>query len=305
VSTGGGAGQTPASQSAQTSAPGAGTAVPGFTAGVGSQFGRYSVVKKLGRGAMGDVYLVRDDKIGRDAAMKTIRPDVDLTPQQAIEMRQRFYREAQTAGKLTHANIVTIYDVGEEQGVSYIVMEFVEGDTLTNMRKKRALTVPQIKHVIVNAALGLDFAHQNGVFHRDVKPDNIMISKTGAVKVMDFGIARLVESDMTRTGSVLGTPAYMSPEQFAGKKVDARSDIFSLAVVLYELVTRKRPFTGQTPTEVMFAIIQKEPLPPSQAREGVNPAWDPILAKAMAKDPDQRYPTAREFAAAVRDCPDK
>jgi serine/threonine-protein kinase len=264
-------------------------------------FGRYEILEKLGRGAVGDVFKVKDPRIGRVAALKTIRVDVDLSPQQVIEMRQRFYREAQTAGKLTHPNIVTIYDVGEEQGISFIVMEFVEGSTLTSLLKKgKPLSVAQVKHLIIQAAAGLDYAHQNGVFHRDVKPDNIMVSKTGVVKVMDFGIARIAESEMTRTGSVLGTPAYMSPEQFSGKKVDGRSDIFSLGVVLYELLTRRRPFGGDTATAIMFEILQKEPLPPSQVDAGVSAEWDAVVGKALTKNIDERYQSATDLANAVR-----
>jgi serine/threonine-protein kinase len=213
------------------------TPVPGGPVVPGTRFGRYQVERHLGRGGMGDVYLVRDTIINRPAALKTIRPDTDLDAKQLIEMRQRFYREAQTAGKLTSPYIVTVYDVGEDLGMSYIVMEFVEGMTLTQWMKKQRLSVPQIKHVIYHAGLGLAYAHEQGVFHRDVKPDNIMLSNTGAVKVMDFGIARVVESSLTRTGSVMGTPAYMSPEQVLGLRVDGRSDTFSLGVILYELLT--------------------------------------------------------------------
>ncbi len=151
---------------------------------------------------MGDVYEVNDTRMGgRRAALKTIRPDKEFDAQQTIEMRQRFYREANTAGKLTHPNIVTVYDVGEDLGMSYIVMEFVEGQTLTQWMKTQRFSVAQIKHVVYNAGMGLDYAHENGVFHRDVKPDNIMVTKTGIVKVMDFGIARVVESDLTKTGA--------------------------------------------------------------------------------------------------------
>jgi serine/threonine protein kinase len=203
---------------------------------------------------MGDVFLVRDTIINRQAALKTIRPDTDLDAKQVIEMRQRFYREAQTAGKLNHPNIVTVYDVGEDLGMSYIVMEFVEGQTLTQWMKKKRLSIPQIKHVIYHAGLGLAYAHENGVFHRDVKPDNIMLSTTGGVKVMDFGIARDVDSSLTKTGSVMGTPAYMSPEQCNGQKVDGRSDTFSLGVILYELLTGRKPFKGDTFPSLMFAI---------------------------------------------------
>jgi len=289
---------------AATSGPGVVGTVPGIEPQPGTAGSRYRLVKKLGKGAMGEVSLMEDTKLDRKVAIKTIRPDVDLSSRAAIEMRQRFVREAKTAGKLTHPNIVTVYDSFEgESGVAYIVMEFVEGDTLANIMKRAQLTVPQIKHVIVNAAHGLQHAHENGVFHRDVKPENIMISpKTGVTKLMDFGIARLVESNMTATGSVLGTPAYMSPEQVTGKKIDARSDVFSLGVVLYELLAGVRPFAGTKITAVMFAILQEEPPPPSTVDPGrkVNPEWDPVVAKAMAKNIEERYQSADELANAVR-----
>ena len=287
-----------------TSAPGMGRTVPGIEPQPGTGSSRYRLVKKLGKGAMGEVSLMEDTKLGRKVAIKTIRPDVDMSSRAAIEMRQRFVREAQTAGKLTHPNIVTVYDSFEgEGGVAYIVMEFVEGETLANIIKQTRLTAPQIKHIIVNAANGLQHAHDNGVFHRDVKPENIMISpKTGVTKLMDFGIARLVESNMTATGSVLGTPAYMAPEQVTGHKVDARSDVFSLGAVLYELLTGNRAFPGNKITAVMLAVLQEEPPMPStcDVEPRVNPAWDPIVAKAMAKKAEERYQTAAEFANAVR-----
>jgi len=280
---------------------GAPTHLPGGPVMPGTRFGRYQVESHLGRGGMGDVYLVRDTIINRPAALKTIRPDTDLDPKQLIEVRQRFYREAQTAGKLNHPHIVTVYDVGEELGMSYIVMEFVEGQTLTQWMKKKRLNVPQIKHVIYHAGLGLSFAHENGVFHRDVKPDNIMLSTTGGVKVMDFGIARSVESHLTRTGSVMGTPAYMSPEQVNGQKVDGRSDVFSLGVILYELLTGRKPFKGDTMPSLWFAITKEEPLQASLIDASVSPVWDAILNKVLAKNRDERYATVKEFAVAVRD----
>jgi CHASE2 domain-containing sensor protein/tRNA A-37 threonylcarbamoyl transferase component Bud32 len=279
------------------------TPVPGGPVVPGSRFGRYQVERHLGRGGMGDVYLVRDTVINRQAALKTIRPDTDLDAKQVIEMRQRFYREAQTAGKLTHPHIVTVYDVGEDLGMSYIVMEFVEGQTLTQWMKKQRFSVAQIKHVIYHAGLGLEYAHENGVFHRDVKPDNIMLSKAGAVKVMDFGIARVVESSLTRTGSVMGTPAYMSPEQVNGQKVDGRSDIFSLGVILYELLTGRKPFKGDTMPALMFAIMKEDPPAPSTLEANTHPAWDAILKKALAKKREDRYATVKEFATAVKDAP--
>jgi CHASE2 domain-containing sensor protein/predicted Ser/Thr protein kinase len=279
------------------------TALPGGPVVPGSRFGRYQVERHLGRGGMGDVYLVRDTVINRQAALKTIRPDTDLDPKQVIEMRQRFYREAQSAGSLHSPHIVTIFDVGEDLGMSYIVMEYVEGQTLTQWMKKQRFSVPQIKHVIYHAGLALAFAHENGVFHRDVKPDNIMLSKTGAVKVMDFGIARTVESSLTRTGSVMGTPAYMSPEQVNGEKVDGRSDTFSLGVILYELLTGRKPFKGDTMPALWFAITKEEPLQPSSVDASVAPVWDAILKKALAKNRDERYATVKDLAIAVRDAP--
>jgi len=286
---------SPSVAGAGLTAPGSGPLLPG------SRIGRYEIERHLGRGGMGDVYLVRDTVINRRAALKTIREEGELDPKQVIEMRQRFYREGQTAGQLSHPNIVTVYDLGEALGMSFIVMEFVEGQTLAQLMKKQRLSLAQIKHVVYHAAMGLDYAHKNGIFHRDVKPDNIMVSKTGAVKVMDFGIARVVESQLTKTGSVMGTPAYMSPEQVNGEKIDARSDVFSLGVILYELLTGRKPFTGETMTSLMFAIVRDTPKPPSTIDSKIAPSWDEILVKAMAKNRDQRYPSAKELAAAVRD----
>jgi serine/threonine-protein kinase len=269
----------------------------------GGRFGRYEIERHLGRGGMGDVYVVRDTVLNRKAALKTVRLDTNLGPQEIIETRQRFYREAQTAGRLAHPNIVTVYDVGEELGMSYIVMEFIDGNTLSALMKKERLSLEQSKHVICHAGMGLDFAHQNGVFHRDVKPDNIMISKTGHVKVMDFGIARIVESDLTKTGNVIGTPAYMSPEQVNGEKIDAKSDVFSLGVILYELLTGTKPFTGATVHSLMFSIIQSHPAQPSTIDARLA-AWDPIVTKALAKKREDRYATAQEFVDAVRQAPE-
>jgi CHASE2 domain-containing sensor protein/predicted Ser/Thr protein kinase len=287
---------TPTAQSVPAHTP-----VPGGPVVPGSRFGRYQVERHIGRGGMGDVYLVRDTIINRPAALKTIRPDTDLDAKQIIELRQRFYREAQTAGSLKSPHIVTVYDVGEDLGMSYLVMEFVEGLTLTQWMKKQRFSVPQIKHVVYHAGLALADAHQQGVFHRDIKPDNIMLTNLGAIKVMDFGIARVVESSLTRTGSVMGTPAYMSPEQVNGLRVDGRSDIFSLGVILYELLTGHKPFKGDTMPALMFAIMKEDPPPPSSVDSKVAAAWDPIVRKALAKDRGERYASAKEFAVAVRD----
>jgi serine/threonine-protein kinase len=232
-----------------------------------------------------------------------MRLDSDLDPKQAIEVRQRFYREGKTAGSLTHPNIVTIYDVAEDLGMSYIVMEYVEGMTLTQWMKKQRFNLAQIKHVVSAAALALEHAHENGIFHRDVKPDNIMLTKNGTVKVMDFGIARAVDSTLTKTGSVMGTPAYMSPEQASGWKIDGRSDIFSLGVILYELLTGRRPFSGDTFPSLMFAIIKEDPAPPSLVDPSISTGWDTIVMKALAKTREERYATAKAFGQAVKDGP--
>ena len=269
----------------------------------GSPGSRYRLGGTLGKGAMGEVLLMHDTKLGRDVAVKMMRADVDLPPKVAIEMRHRFVREARTAGRLTHPNVVTIYDSFEsDDGVAYIVMEFVEGGTLKSFMKGGGLSVPQIKHVIASAAKGLQFAHEHGIFHRDVKPDNIMISpKTGVVKVMDFGIAHVAESSMTMTGSVMGTPAYMAPEMVSGLKIDARADVYSLGVVLFELLTGMRPFRGSNPSEILLAVVRDDPPAPSTAdpSRGVSSAWDPVVVKALAKDPAARYQSIRDLADAV------
>jgi len=196
-----------------------------------------------------------------------------------------------------------MYDVGEDLGMAYIVMEFFDGQTLAQLMKKQRFSIAQIKHVIYHAAQGLEYAHENGVYHRDVKPDNIMVSKTGLVKVMDFGIAHVVDSELTKTGSVMGTPSYMSPEQVNGEKIDARSDTFSLGVILYELLTGTKPFRGDTISSLMFAIIKSTPERPSAVDDKVHAGWDEILRTALAKDREDRYSTVKEFAQAVKDAP--
>ena len=268
----------------------------------GATVGRYVILARLGAGGMGVVYAAYDPELDRKVALKVLRPIADASAS-STEGRTRLLREAQAMAKLAHPNVAAVYDAGAFGEHVFIAMEFVEGQTLTQVMKKQRLSVQQIKHVLYYACIGLDHAHQQGIFHRDVKPDNFMITKAGVVKVMDFGIARIRESDLTQTGSVMGTPAYMSPEQVNGQKIDARSDIFSLGVILYELLTGRKPFTGESVSSLMFAIIQGTPAQPSTVDGKINTTWDEILRKALAKDREARYATAKEFAQAIKDVP--
>ena len=266
--------------------------------------GRYEVMKELGRGAMGTVYLGKDPKINRSVAIKTVRFEDDVDEEQMKVIKQRFFREAESAGKLNHPNIITIYDAGEDQDVSYIAMELLDGEDLKKFSdKKNLLPVKKVLEIIITVAEALDYAHSQGIVHRDIKPANIMIQKDGTIKVTDFGIARITASSATQTGTVLGTPSYMSPEQIAGKKVDGRSDIFSLGVVLYELLTGEKPFTGDSIATLLYQITNENP---RSARE-ISPDRVPesvlkVLDKAMAKDVNQRYQHAREMADDLRRC---
>jgi len=264
--------------------------------------GRYQIEKELGKGAMGVVYLGKDPKIGRVVAIKTMALSQEFEADELAEAKERFFREAETAGRLSHPNIVTIFDAGEEHDLCYIAMELLKGKDLVPYTKSGAL-LPLDKVVSIVARVGdaLGYAHKQSVVHRDIKPANIMYELEGdVVKVTDFGIARITDSSKTKTGMVLGTPSYMSPEQLSGKKVDGRSDLFSLAVSLYQMACGKLPFEGDSMAQLMFKIAN-EPTPDIL---GVNPDLPPglvaFLDRAMAKDPDQRYQTGDEFSAALR-----
>jgi predicted Ser/Thr protein kinase len=262
--------------------------------------GRYDVVRELGRGSMGIVYQGYDPVIGRTVAIKTMLTE-GLSPQEFEEFRARFQREAQAAGVLSHPNIVNVFDYGEDSGILYLIMEFLEGKSLEKLVEgKKILPIETIIPMCEQVCSALDHAHQHGIVHRDIKPANIMILDNGLVKVTDFGIAKMVSMGMTQAGQVLGTPNYMSPEQVKGRQVDGRSDIFSLGVILYDLLTGEMPFAGQNLTTVIYRIINENPIPPRELDATIHPGLSYVVCKALAKSPDERYQTCRELADDLR-----
>ncbi|MGE5715288.1 MAG: protein kinase domain-containing protein [Acidobacteriota bacterium] len=265
------------------------------------KFARYEVERELGKGAMGVVFLGRDPVIGRRVALKTIRASGE-DDSETREFTERFLREAQAAGTLSHPNIVTIHDVGEEveTGTSFIAMEYVEGKNLKQLLKdKVSFSYDRIAEIVTSVGEALDYAHRRGIVHRDVKPANIILTNDGTVKITDFGIAKIETSSLTETGQFLGTPNYMSPEQVTGEIVDGRSDLFSLGVVLYELLTRKKPFAGDNLTSISYKIVHED-YPPPQTYDATIPAeFNPILARALAKDPAARFQSGRDFVRAL------
>lgn len=263
------------------------------------RLGRFDVIGEIGAGAMGKIYEGFDATINRRVAIKTIRTDLMLG--NSARVRQRFLREAQAAGALNHPNIVTIYQADEAGPYSFIAMEFLEGETLEQIIQKRApLPLAEVCRIVAPICDALDYAHRNGVVHRDVKPANIMLTTDGVVKVMDFGIAHVDYSTLTQDGAVLGTPSYMSPEQIRGDKVDGLSDIFSLGVIVYEMATGQRPFLGDSLATISNRILSKTPLRACELNPQLSPALDAALAQAMAKDKAQRFATAKEFAEALQ-----
>jgi len=265
--------------------------------------GRYQIERELGKGAMGVVYLGKDPKIGRTVAIKTMALSQEFEGDELKEVKERFFREAETAGRLNHPAIVTIYDAGEEHDLAYIAMEFLKGKDLVPYTKPDSLLPPgKALSIIVKVAEALSYAHSMGVVHRDIKPANIMYEpESDTPKVTDFGIARITDSSKTKTGMVLGTPSFMSPEQLAGKKIDGRSDLFSLGVTLYQLLCGQLPFSGESMTQLMFAIASN-PHPPIRTYNAKLPPWiETIIDKALTKDPEQRYQTGAEFAEAIKD----
>ena len=263
------------------------------------RLGKYELLRELGRGAMGVVYEAFDPTIERTVALKTIRRD-QLEGAEAVDVIARFQREARAAGRLNHPNIVSIYDFGDDKSTTFIAMEFVHGRELKSyFEKNERFPMAQIVRVMGQLLDALEYSHNYGVVHRDIKPANVIIQPNGQVKVADFGIARIESSQYTQAGTVLGTPAYMSPEQFMGQTVDRRSDIFSAGVVLYQFLTGERPFSGAA-TTIMHKVLSVDPPPPSMLNVQVPRPFDAVIAKAMAKRPEDRFQTAREFSDAIR-----
>lgn len=263
--------------------------------------GRYHIVEELGRGAMGTVFRGRDPKIDRLVAIKTIRA-FGARPGEDEEYRKRFFREAQAAGKLSHPGIVTIYDVGEQEStqVPYIVMEYIAGRTLENLltADDQRPSVEVSLDLVRQLAEALDYAHAQNIVHRDIKPANIIVTPEGRAKIMDFGVARLTQSELTVQGQLVGTPAYMSPEQLKGDAVDGRSDLFSLGVILYWLLTGEKAFTGEA-TTIIAQILYAEPNPVTHSNPSLSSAYDQMISQALAKAPAARYQRGREFADAI------
>jgi serine/threonine-protein kinase len=270
--------------------------------------GRYELGQVLGRGGMAEVYLAMDTRLGRTVAVKTLRADLARDP----TFQARFRREAQSAASLNHPAIVAVYDTGEDyiDGVSipYIVMEYVEGSTLRELlHSGRKLLPERAMEMTIGILQGLEYAHRNGIVHRDIKPANVMLTRNGQVKVMDFGIARAMGDSgmtMTQTSAVIGTAQYLSPEQAKGEQVDARSDLYSTGCLLYELLTVRPPFVGDSPVAVAYQHVREEPQPPSVFDPEITPEMDAIVLRALVKDPDYRYQSADEMRADIEACLD-
>lgn len=267
-----------------------------------SHLGRYEIVGELGQGAMGVVYKATDPLIDRIVAIKTIT--LSLAQEEREEYEGRFYQEAKAAGRLSHPNIVTIFDVGRSGDIAYIAMEFLQGRELRDiLNDEKLLPVDQVLDIVAQVALGLAYAHEHGIIHRDVKPSNIMVLRDGHAKITDFGIARMASAAVrTQTGMVLGSPKYMSPEQVMGKLTDQRSDIFSLGVMLYEMLTGQPPFLGENVNAIMYQTLNAIPQPPSALNVAVPDMLNFIVAKALAKDIENRYQGARDLANDLRAC---
>src|ERR1700682_4942512 len=264
--------------------------------------GRYEIVGELGRGAMGVVYKAMDPVIGRTVAVKTIRLSEQGTGLSRPELLSRFQTEARAAGLLTHPNIVVVFDAGEEDGLYYITMELVEGKSLQALLDGgHAFPLPRTLRIMEQTCSALQFAHERNVVHRDIKPANLMLTADDTVKVTDFGTAKILQfGTVQQTAHVMGTPSYMSPEQVKGRAVDGRSDIFSLGVMLYEMVTGEKPFPGQNITTVIYKVVNEDPVPPKQVDPSIHAGISAVVMRALAKDPDTRYQSCREMLEDLR-----
>jgi serine/threonine-protein kinase len=268
------------------------------------RLGRYVIEKKIGKGAMGAVYLARDPRINRPIALKVIPIEKEFEDEELEEARLRFFREAESAGRLAHPNIITVYDCGEDKHLAYIAMEYLQGKSLTAFTDPKKLLAPKkALELCARTADGLDYAHNQGVIHRDIKPANILYSlRDDRLKISDFGVARITNNNRTKTGIVLGTPMYMSPEQLNAEELTGHSDLFSLGVTLYELLVGEVPFKASNIAVLMTRITTEDPAPVSNRRPGVPPAVDAVLFKALAKRPEQRFANGGEMAIALRNC---
>ncbi len=265
------------------------------------KLGRYRIISELGRGAMGVVYKAHDPVLDRTVALKTIMLGEDV--QEREEFHSRFFQEAKAAGRLNHPALITIYDFGEEGSLAYMAMELLDGIELSERMTKGPIPLQMAVSIAEQVAEGLAFAHDNGVIHRDIKPGNITLLPHGRVKIMDFGIARLKVSELkTQLGTRLGTPKYMSPEQSSGGTMDHRTDIFSLGIVLYEMLTGGRLFHGETLTQVFHSVATFTPPPPSRIKPEISPLLDLVVMRALAKKPKDRYSSAWEMVGDLRNC---
>ena len=266
------------------------------------QLGRFKITGTLGQGAMGTVYRAHDPLIERTVAIKTVAC-AGLSKDEALAFEQRFYREAKSAGRLSHPNIVTIHDVGRNESLAFIAMEFLDGQSLRELLDSGVvLPAERCVEIAADVAEGLAFAHANGVVHRDIKPANIMVLANGSVKISDFGVALIPSGSTTVEGTAFGSPKYMSPEQVTGQKVDGRSDIFSLGAVLYEMLAGRPAFDGEELTAVLYQVLHAAPPLPSSFNPELPRVFDRLIAKSMAKDPDKRYQNAVDLAADLRKC---
>ena len=265
-------------------------------------FGRFRVIRPLGRGGMGMVYLAEDPIIGRQVAIKVVRAEPGLEEAEIHELQTRFEREFQSAGTLSHPNIVTVFDVGKEGDSSFFAMEFLPGESLADILKSdRVLSFKEIAEFGSKMCSALDYAHDHGVVHRDIKPANILIDRSGEPKITDFGVAKLTSTNLTRTGTVVGTPSYMSPEQVTGQPVSGASDQFSVAVIFYQMLTGELPFTGENPTTILYKIVHETPTRPHEKKRTLPPQIDQVLLRALEKKPENRYARCIDLAMAVRE----
>lgn len=268
-----------------------------------SHLGRYEIIEVLGQGAMGIVYKAHDPLIERFVAIKTINLQV-LTKEEKESFEARFNQEAKAVGQLNHPNIVTIHDLGESGDIAYIAMEFLEGHELQDIIKNgQRLPLGDVLNIVIQVAAGLVYAHQHGIVHRDIKPSNIMVLKDHRAKITDFGVASMASSLLrTQTGKILGSPLYMSPEQVLNHSIDPRSDIFSLGIVLYQMLTGQLPFSGDNANSVMYQIVNDVPKKPRSLNPDIPDKLDLIVSKCLEKNPDDRYQHANDLGDDLRSC---